>query len=580
MNWNLNAACRFCYELTIILTLAVLALAPIHAKATLHFNITKIIDDRTVSFTTDRAVNIVPGDTFPAYRFNPDWTSPIGQLKVTAINGDEVICSFDPKKFSWPMGRQGIVTESNGSMVKVNIGSAFGLKPGDHLILFKERKSLGRIELKEVFDTYSNGILLNNISGDIIGLTASEFIIPTQAVIFKNNILVCIEILVFLLLILAHCFAFILQQRSLLTILGDIIRFGLHLVPQRTLFLGFNLLLGFPFVWFLVSFSLSSTSYLLNILIEKIHPLFSITLPEENCLTLLQKNIQWFYGLSTGTYLFILFKENKSPILLFWHKISFKTKNFFKPPFKDVIIWALHLVIAYVFGQSLFIILKNNTATFFALGWHNVEITYILEHFPRTNTLEDTFSMMRYFLWSITIIGCLFGYGHSIFGYLWGKRIRNVDFTLTGWIINAVCYQPLLSFPLWVLLPSFRGSDPTLTTGPLFFWALTIEFLLNLLYTLSIWNLGTMFGVMTDKGVRTNGFYNTVRHPSYTLEALMYLIIFLNGLSSSREWLTVLVIVIVYYIRSEREDQFMSTSNPEYPTYCKRATYKYIPGIY
>jgi len=110
---------------------------------------------------------------------------------------------------------------------------------------------------------------------------------------------------------------------------------------------------------------------------------------------------------------------------------------------------------------------------------------------------------------------------------------------------------------------------------------LTVEAGCNLLYTLSIWNLGKYFGVMTDKGLRTTGFYSIVRHPSYTLEALMFLCLALRGLSGWQNVCAALAVyVVLYYVRSEREDQFMGISNPGYVEYRQRTPWKFIPGVF
>ena len=97
---------------------------------------------------------------------------------------------------------------------------------------------------------------------------------------------------------------------------------------------------------------------------------------------------------------------------------------------------------------------------------------------------------------------------------------------------------------------------------------------------LTLFNLGTLFGVMTDKGVRTTGFYSVVRHPSYTLESLMFLLTWLVGFTSFENWIGGLMFPLMYFIRSEREDYFMSVSNPEFLEYKKNVLYKYIPGVY
>jgi protein-S-isoprenylcysteine O-methyltransferase Ste14 len=89
-----------------------------------------------------------------------------------------------------------------------------------------------------------------------------------------------------------------------------------------------------------------------------------------------------------------------------------------------------------------------------------------------------------------------------------------------------------------------------------------------------------MFGVMTDKGVRTTGFYSVVRHPSYTLEALMFLVMVLRDLNTASNWLAALLLYgFLYWIRSERDENFMSHSNPRYATYQQEVPWKYIPGL-
>ena len=60
----------------------------------------------------------------------------------------------------------------------------------------------------------------------------------------------------------------------------------------------------------------------------------------------------------------------------------------------------------------------------------------------------------------------------------------------------------------------------------------------------------------------------------------MFLVTELVGLSSGMAWLGISVYFFLYWIRSEREDNFMWYSNPEYTEYQKVTPYKFIPGIY
>lgn len=203
----------------------------------------------------------------------------------------------------------------------------------------------------------------------------------------------------------------------------------------------------------------------------------------------------------------------------------------------------------------------------------------MLTHRPQIASIEEGFEIARYALWSITIVGCLIGYGHSIVGVLWGKHIRNLDFTVMGWITNAACY-PLLGVVIWQMMPPLAGSDPVITQGPLYYLMLVTELMLNIFYTSSIWNLGKRFGVMTDKGVCSSGWYSVIRHPNYTLEALMFVMLELRGATGLPQGAAIGMFILLYYLRSEREDHFMTNANPDYVSYKQQTPYKFVPGIY
>ncbi len=89
-----------------------------------------------------------------------------------------------------------------------------------------------------------------------------------------------------------------------------------------------------------------------------------------------------------------------------------------------------------------------------------------------------------------------------------------------------------------------------------------------------------MFGVMADKGVRTTLFYGVVRHPSYTLEPMMFCLLHAPGLSGPLPFLAVSSYFFKYWLRSERDDQFMGIANPDYRDYREKVPYKFIPGLY
>jgi protein-S-isoprenylcysteine O-methyltransferase Ste14 len=588
IKWDLNSVCQFVYELALLLSLGVLVLAPFHSSAIKHYNIDRSSGSSTVGFSLSHT-SIHVGDFLPVYRFQPDLTSELGHLKVSSIREGEAVASFYPNK-QVPLGRHGRVLEVKGNRLKVSLGATASLKTGDRLCVFKDRDLVGKIRLQEVDsdDSWSDIEYIAPNTLLVEGLTVSEYTVVTQAVVLNNSFLFFLEISVFLGLIVLYTYFFFFRRSSLLVLLGEWLRRKFKYVPQIAFKFFIHLMAGVLFIWFVVNFLPLCIDYFSGMLREMINWYFHFSIATPNAYLWLNEHTMALYGLAGAMYLAVFIGKGSSPILLLWKAMSYKTNE---DPINrswggDLVIWSLHLVIFYAFGRTLLIFLHGNLNGAIHLMWPGYSFSWhqwtSLFHLPAPSSLtfEEFCLVMRYLLWSITVIGCLLGYCYSIFGYLFGKRIRNLDFTVMGWLTNAVCYGPLLGGIIWQMTPSLTGQEPTVVQGPLWYFMLSTELLLNVLYTITIWNLGTMFGVMTDKGVRTSGFYRVTRHPSYTLESLMFVMIFLNGVSTYQQWLAVSMFILTYYVRSEREDQFMTASNPQYKSYQEQTPYKFIPGIY
>jgi protein-S-isoprenylcysteine O-methyltransferase Ste14 len=585
--WSINGICHFFYELALLLSLSVIAVIPFHLSATKHFNIDKIIDSTHVAFQVKNPSFFKIGDSFPVYRFNPDWKSEIGWIKISSIKGKEIISSYNPLEFSWPMGRQGAVLQAVGQSVQISMGSTMGFKKGDLLCLFEERSLVGKVVLQEVKqnDSWATVVFLKpNVN--LTDLTVSEFIFVTQVAILKNSFLFLLAPLLFSCLVILHGYYFFIQKTSLFLFCGHWLRLRLKRPFIRHIEFLINILLGVPFVWLIVNFFSRCFMYLLDVFIRLSQPVLHGSLHPYNINIWLYDNEFVLNAIGLIFYLGLLFWRERSPILMFWDLFNYKPPQRLKGLSKDILLWILHLIIFYAFGSTLFGFLKNNVHAIFdiirpgqAFSWTQLfKASYWTS---KTLSFYEFCLVSRYLLWSITILGCLFGYWYTILGFFYGKHIRNTDFTIMGWLTNAICYGPLLGFIIWQMVPPLVGLDPVvIPRQPLWYIMCIAELLLNLLYTISIWNLGTMFGIMTDKGVRTSGFYNAARHPSYTLEALMFVMIYLSGLSTCSQWLAVSFFIFIYYIRSEREDHFMSRSNPDYKLYQQKVLYKFIPGIY
>jgi len=442
------------------------------------------------------------------------------------------------------------VTELLDTNHAVITGNFMGMRTGTPLKLYRfnpdYKLSLGSASLDSIRGNTATISFDPNALAYPVS-TPSGYAYRTQATSFENRTLSGVEIVLTLGTILLY-FAFLLRYKqspflavSALCTRVQFSRVVLFWIPA--------ILLIIPFVWFITKMPLYFFGYFIfHKSPDPILPLMYVLV-----------------GILCYGY---LFAYRKSPILAFWRWISYKGVGVVrKVTFKrGLLMWTLHLIIAYIFAYTLFGFLRGNMQAAARIGWP-------------APSLEAFFELLKFYIWSLTIVGCLIGYGYSLLSILWGKYIRNLDFTVVGWLTNGFCY-PLFGVIIWQMVPSFTGLDPIITDGPLFLLMLVMGLVLNLLYMFTIWNLGTMFGVMTDKGVRIWGFYSTVRHPSYTLEVLMFFVTELVGLTAGIHWLAILMYFFIYFIRSEREDNFMLYSNPEFEPYTKITPYKFIPGIY
>ncbi len=604
---GLQRTCSVAYEIGLVLAALLLLLALLHRPAVWHADVERIVDARHIAVTYPNAAGLRADQTVPIYRFSGDWRMAIGQARVESVDGQTVLLSFDPGAMRWPMGRQGLVTAQHGDLVEIGLGRQLGLRPGDRLNLFRDRKRVGGVVLTELGEQTSKGRLTGDGKLAATGLLASEFTVSTQAVFDQHSWLSAFELASVMLLLCIYLAVLIGQRRSPLLILGE------HMMPglRRLLTPGVRRLLqlgaGMAWVWVSVTFAVYLLDWLAHLLPQTwalIEPIrLAISMP-----AMLKDKLVWLYGIGALSYLALMWQTRSSPLQLAWQRLEFSggIYRWMQAGIRrDAVIWLLHGVIAFAFARTLLGFVQGNLSHALHIAWPHsgtlltgmrdsdyagrllsatgsigATIAHMLTHRPQFDSIESLHLTVRYLLWTLTIIGCLIGYGHSILGFLWGKRIRNLDFTLTGWISNAVCYGPLLGAVFWQMLPALVGPDPIFASGAIGYLAMGVETYLNLIYMLTIWNLGTMFGVMTDKGVRRSGFYAVVRHPSYTMEVLMFLALELRGLSGPAQWFAASMLVAIYWLRSEREDAFMRRSNPQYTAYQNTTPYKFIPGIY
>lgn len=552
---RLNVVCAVLVEISLLGAVLLAGLALFSGLETRHLTVTQTIDASHARLSGDTR-GLAVGQRIPLYRFNPDWKLPIGEAKIDSISAAGAEVSVDPDTMRWPLGRHGALVRGEDNEWTAAVGSDMGFHEGDTLHIFRGRQLLGRADIVEVSKEVSRVEVSGNIA-NAEGLLVSEYRFATQGA-WQPRWALALEGIGIALFLCMYAAWYALQRRSPLIAFGAILS---RVRIPRVFFWAIGAIAIVPFSWFMTKMPL----YLLAYIVEWISGRRGDAIHLRNVADVV---FPYFFVLALLICFGFLLWRKSSPILAFWRFLSYKRPSTMETvrPLRGMLLWALHLTIVYVFGLTLINFLIGDIAAARAIG-------------PHPGSIQELADFWKYVIWALTVVGVLFGYGYSVVSILWGRFIRNLDFTLVGWLTNGFCY-PFLGVVIWQMAPSFTGPDPIFIGGPLALFALVLGSLLNLLYMLSIWNLGTMFDLMTDKGVRTSLFYSAIRHPNYTLEATMFFVTELVGLSTVLAWLGISVYFFLYWIRSEREDNFMWYSNPAYSEYQKATPYKFIPGIY
>jgi len=434
----------------------------------------------------------------------------------------------------------------------------------------------------------------------LVGKAVSEFAVATQVVNFNSQLVLGVELLVYLLVLGGYGLLWMRYRQS--PLVAVLPKLTARIRPGPTVKLLWLAVIGVPILWLLSEFALRSVAYIVWILYANfIHKPIPAALTYDDGM---QPGHIPLFCLLLLVYQVILWTQRVSPVKLMLNRIAFRGGIFGHTASdlpEHITMFCLQAIIVFTFARTIGGFLQANLNAAVIASWPEAPralaadtnpfsldaisasmrtIGYALSHSPHPADEDAMFSTFDFLIYNACIVGSLLGYGFSFVGYLFGKKIRNVDFTVVGWLTNAVCYQPLFALVFWQMIPPVFGLDPTVTPGFLRTATFVVAISLNVVYTLSIWNLGIMFGVMTDKGVRTTGFYSVVRHPNYTIESIMFVMFYCRALSSAVNWLAVGGFLLIYWLRSEREDQFMSVSNPDYLVYREKTPYKFIPGIY
>ncbi len=563
---------RGAYELAVLLVVAVVLMVPVHRAFVRHVDVARTLPDGRVELAAD----LPPGEVLTLWRFHDRWQVPLGEVRVEEVGASGAVATYDPAALRWPMGRHGRVIAQEGRLLTLDVGRELGFAPGDRVTLFDGRRPVGAMRLEEVGLGRSKG---RGGPPSAVGLGASEYTVRTQVTIGADDPrATALQAALLAALVGAWLGVVVGLRRWPLEVLGAALR--RVPVPRR---------LG----WALEIAAIGAIGGLLvptvsALVVDRAAAWLALDPPGAS--RLVRPWLDWTVGAGVAAAGAVSLVTGERPMValrraLWWDR-SLVAR--LPPQGRPLALWTLHLVVAWAFAKTLWGFLKANLREALALGWPEAPrdpglleaLAWPLTHLPSFPSASAAFEVAKYALWSLTILGCLLGYGHSVLAPLWGgNKIRSLDFTVPGWVTSALCY-PLLGPALWQLLPSRPGPDPLVTGGLVATVAMVTGLWLNLLYTASIWSMGTRFGVMVDKGLVDRAFHGVVRHPSYTLEAAMFVVLDLVGLTTWREWLSVSSWFLLYWMRSEREDDYMAASNPDYPDYQRRVRWKFLPGIW
>lgn len=544
---------RDAYELLLALVAGFLLALPWHASRLEHLDVRRTLDDHTALAPAD---GLRPGQRVEAYRFNPSWQLPIGTFRVDRVSGaDAVLVAEGPLR--WPLGRHGRVVTEDGGQVVVDVGTELSLEVGRNLGVYEGRRWLGDVRLTEVGRGRSVARVTFAPPRPLGGLGVTEYTVATQVVARDDR---WWRVLGELLLGLLPTAAWLAVRLRTGRSPADAVRERwLATTSPTTRARGRALAEAASAAVLVGAFAPSAASLVAarGLVAAGVAfdpwPAVAPWIPWSTAVVGAAALAAGLRGWSPLGAVAALTRWDRSLVA--------QVPDRWRP----AVSWALHLAVVWAFGSTLWGFLVADVQA----------IRDLVSAGPLTAGVVS--EVARLVLWSATIVACIGGYAHGVLGPLWGKGVRHLDFTVAGWVTNAACY-PLLGLAMARLVGPRCGADPIVSGSVAGALLLAIGFLANLAYTASIWNMGTKFGVMADKGLVTWGFFGVVRHPSYTLEALMFLALEAAGFTTWREWVAGLSIAWLYWLRSEREDAFLGTVNPEYAAYRAQVPHKFLPG--
>jgi protein-S-isoprenylcysteine O-methyltransferase Ste14 len=588
---TLNRVCHHLYVIALLMATLVLLLAPLHLHYTVHAPIAETLDQGRVRFLPVDGQVPRAGASIYYFRYSGEWVHPVGRLKVLSVHPTEgVLAQAVDRSFRFPLGTQGTVTwqSPDHRKIRVNVGRDAGLAPNTSMQLFRNGRRFASALPTQVNASDAELEIQGSRRVNALGAQASIYIVENSVSYVAVPWLLTLELVACIGLVLLLLFRAFAPQRWERVVRLTRATFALLSKPRRF----WVFVLSPVFLYFGVRFLLRSWDHVVNSLARLLkQPWLSRLAHADSDLVL-----GIALAVAATAFLWVFGEARRSPWAILREKTRYVPPTYRRLTFKwfdrSLVVWLLQVVIVYAFSNTLVTVLRNNTVAMAALAFPEVSVklsspaevyqtvVQLMSVGPTHTTWAVSFQALNLLIFSVTIVGSLVGYLYGVVSIVWGKEcVRNVDFTLTGWLVNALCYGPLLGVALWGMMPHTYSGHPGIVDGPIHYVGLVCGLLLNLLYSFSIYNMWTRFGVMVDKGMVTNLMFSVVRHPCYTLEGVMFAVLGLGSVGSQLAFVLSAVHVFNYWLRSERDEDFMSASNEQYEGYRQQVTYKYLPGL-
>ncbi len=247
----------------------------------------------------------------------------------------------------------------------------------------------------------------------------------------------------------------------------------------------------------------------------------------------------------------------------------------------------LYLVLKFLFIPYIF------NAFFGNLKQFGYELGRVLSG----QTLDQT-PVVMYFYFSLALIFMIDTFIFLI-GYSFEfkkSHVRSVDNNPFGWLVCLMCYGPF--FTLTQQIFGWGTTEEVLFKGSFYIaFFLGLSILLNVIFVSASISLGLRASNLTNRGIVSWGPYRYVRHPAYATKLFMWSVMglpifnfhlgqfsigFMKLPYLTANWTAVLAIVSwmgLYYLRALTEEKHL-LKDPDYQAYCKKVTYRFIPGVY